>query len=366
MPIALSIDAGFGVTKFTHRSGSGKGSIEFGSFPSVAVPIVRMPAVPEVTRGRRSTVVEYNGNAYSVGPDAHHELAGNMFARDLSGDYYQSDIYHALMRGALSFMNEDRIDVLVLGLPMDRFDYPTLIEALQSHYTGDIRIDGARQVRIEKVVVHPQPFGGYIGLGRHVHEINLAAKGFPQAKLPEIKEAKDLLELSILVVDSGAYTLDWLFMVPSGHVRSASSAANNAGRHRIIRQIYDGIKNDLEEAPPLSLLLDIDQAELLKKSIRIKGRAFDLQEERFQSMIRNATDDSIRQMIEHIGSNIHRVDMIAVVGGEPDHAAAAIRRKLPEIPLFCVPRHGRNPAIFTNLAGFQEYAEQLASLAAQT
>jgi len=67
-------------------------------------------------------------------------------------------------------------------------------------------------------------------------------------------------------------------------------------------------------------------------------------------------------MMEHVGSNIHRVDMIAVVGGEPSHAAAAIRRKLTKIPLFSVPANGNTHPIFTNLIGFQEYAEQVMKL----
>lgn len=95
--------------------------------------------------------------------------------------------------------------------------------------------------------------------------------------------------------------------------------------------------------------------------IRIKGRAFDLQDEHFQGMIRSAVEDSIMQMIAHIGVGIHRVDMIAVVGGEPNHVTAALRRKLPEIPLFCVPTDGKKPAMFTNLIGFQEYAEEIAA-----
>jgi len=365
MQVALSIDAGFGVTKFSYRPDRKSSEVAFGSFPSVAMQVQRMPNIPDISRGRRTTLVEYKGNTYSIGPDTHHELAGNMFGRNLSGDYYTSDIYHALMRGALSFMDEEVIDVLVLGLPMDRFDYPDLIESLQMEYTGEVHIDSQRSVIIKQVVVHPQPFGGYIGLGQYVKEINEASKKYPHAKLPHLKNAQDILDLNILIVDSGAYTLDWLFMKPSGHVRNASSAANNAGRHRIVRQLYDKIKSELAEAPPINLLFDIDEAERKKMAIRIKGRAFDLQEEKYQILIRNAVDDSIRQMEEHIGTNIHRVDLIAVVGGEPDHVSDAIQRKLPEIPLFVVPSSGDKPSIFANLSGFQEYAEQLAKANAQ-
>jgi len=366
MQVALSIDAGFGVTKFSHRPDRQSSKVAFSSFPSVAMQVQRTPNIHEITRGRRTALVEYKGNTYSIGPDAYHELAGNMFGRNLSGDYYTSDIYHALMRGALSFMDEKAIDVLVLGLPMDRFDYPDLIESLQKEYTGLVDIDSRRSIAIGQVIVHPQPFGGYIGLGRHINGINEAAKNYPHAKLPHLKSAQDILDLNVLIVDSGAYTLDWLFMKPSGYIRNASSAANNAGRHRIVRQLYDKIKSELAEAPPINLLFDIDEAERKKTPIRIKGRAFDLQEEKYQTLIRHAVDDSIRQMEEHIGANIHRVDLIAVVGGEPSHVSHAIQRKLPEIPLFVVPSGGEYPSIYANLSGFQEYAEQMAQTAGQS
>lgn len=353
----FAIDAGFGMMKFTHATPEGIG---YASFPSVAVPTRTRPDLPQIMASRRTTMVEYEGHTYLIGPDARHELAGQDFGRDLTDGYYQSHVYHALMRGALAFIGEPVIDVLVLGLPMDRFDHPDLIEALKTHYQGNVQLGFNRQASIGQVIVHPQPFGGYVGLGKHIAAINAAAKRFPQAKLPTLRSPDDIRELNVLVVDSGAYTLDWLFMSPTGPVRSASAAANNAGRHRVVRRIYDQVCVEIGRKPPISFLFDIDEAERQKKPLRIDGRLFDFSETRYQLLIEEAVADSVQQMLEHLGSNIDRIDLIAVVGGEPNHVAQAISKRRPNVPLFVASHSPEFPSIYTNLAGFQEYAEAIA------
>lgn len=356
MSIALAVDAGFGMMKYAHRDG---GRIRFASFPSVAVPTRARPDLPQINPGRRTTLVAYEGHTYSVGPDVRHELAGNDFGRDLTDSYYTSHIYHTLMRGALALMGETEIDVLVLGLPMDRFDYPELIESLEKHYTDRIDPGFNRSVKIHRVIIHPQPFGGYVGLGRHLNLINETFKRYPEARIDPLKSADAIRDLNVLVVDSGAYTLDWLFMSPTGPVRAASAAANNAGRHRVVRRLYDLVSSEIGRKPPISFLFDIDDAERNNKPLRLDGRIFDFNEPRFQALIEEAIEDSVQQMFEHLGGNADRIDLIAVVGGEPNHIARAIAKRRPMIPLFVAPSHGDLPSIYTNLAGFQEYAEAM-------
>lgn len=312
--------------------------------------------------GRRTILVEYNNRHYVLGPDIKHELAANDFGRDLTDSYYQSDVYHALMRGALAIMGEPEIDVLVLGLPMDRFDYPALIKDLENHYTGQIQLGFDRSVNIKRVVIHPQPFGGYIGLGRHLDLINAAIQKYPQAQLPTLQSPADIRTLNVLVIDDGAYTLDWLFMTPTGPVRAASAAANNAGRHRAVRKLYDMVCAEIGRKLPISFLYDIDDAERLGHALRIDGRIFNFKESHYQAALEEAIEDSVQQMFEHLGGNIDRIDIIAVVGGgEPQHVANAIAKRRPSIPIFVAPTAGKHSSIFTNLSGFQDYAAALAT-----
>ena len=118
-----------------------------------------------------------------VGPDARHEQAAYEFGRDHTDQNHQSDTYHAVMRAALAFMGEPRIDVLVLGLPMDRLDTPSVVESLSSHYQGQIDLGLGKRVTIERVIVHPQPFGGYIGLGHHLDASTKPSRTTPKADL---------------------------------------------------------------------------------------------------------------------------------------------------------------------------------------
>ncbi len=358
MSIALAIDAGFGMMKYSYRHNE---QAAFACFPSVVLPTRARPNLPQISRARQTTLVEFEGRTYLVGPDIRHELAGNDFGRDLTDAYYQSPIYHALMRGALAFMGEKTIDVLVLGLPMDRFDFPDLISGLESHYTGRIDLGFGRTVDIRKVIIHPQPFGGYVGLGRYLSQINETLAKYPQAQIGPLNSPQAIRDLNVLVVDPGAYTLDWLFMSPTGPVRAASAAANNAGRHRVVRRLYDLICSEIGRKPPISLLFDIDDAERAGRTIRVDGRVFDFRDARFRVLIEEAVDDSVQQMFEHLGGNADRIDMIAVVGGEPNHVARSIAKRRPNIPLFVTPSSGNLPSIFTNLCGFQEYAEAIAS-----
>ncbi|MDP9916485.1 hypothetical protein J2W24_002130 [Variovorax boronicumulans] len=66
---------------------------------------------------------------------------------------YDSAPNHALMRGALSYIDEDHIDMLALGLPVSYFRDPGTPAARKQAYTRAVDLDGQRQVTISKVVV---------------------------------------------------------------------------------------------------------------------------------------------------------------------------------------------------------------------
>lgn len=63
--------------------------------------------------------VVFNDREYLVGKEIRDEMIGNDFGRDMTDAYYDSAVYHSLMRGALIYMGEKRIDSLCLGLPMN-------------------------------------------------------------------------------------------------------------------------------------------------------------------------------------------------------------------------------------------------------
>lgn len=99
-------------------------------------------------------------------------MIGNDFGRDMTDAYYDSAVYHVLMRGALLYMGEDRIHTLCLGLPMNHHGTAGRVDKLISAYTGKIEIAPGKSVQIDKVLSQPQPFGAYVSLGKRWKDLN--------------------------------------------------------------------------------------------------------------------------------------------------------------------------------------------------
>jgi plasmid segregation protein ParM len=368
-PIVRAIDAGFGVMKFTRRAtqeeaGQAKNGVVFDSFLSLTLDATGDQAAVANARTRDTVLVDYNGSSYEVGKGVEHALVASDFGRDMTDAYYDSDVYHALMRGALTYMKEDEIDTLVLGLPMNHYQKKARVASLQAHYTGKIELGQGRSVMIDKVLVHPQPFGGYVSLGHDLDGINAALKQYPECGITPLKAASDLSKLNILIVDPGEFTLDWLLMTPGGHAERVSSAAGDAGRHRILREIHALVEKKLERPLGASFVTDLDRALRNKEPIRIGGRLFDLSGPEFTSAITKAVEDPVRQLLESLRGADDRIDFIAVLGGSPEEVANALRKARPFLPLYC-PSSGRGQAssMFANLKGFQEWGEAAADQA---
>ena len=206
--------------------------------------------------------------------------------------------------------------------------------------------------------MHPQPFGGYISLGHDLPGINKALKRYPECGVQEIQSVSELADMNILIVDPGEYTLDWLLMTPGGHAQRVSSAAGDAGRHRVLREIHDIVEAKLERPLGPSFVTDIDRALRSKQPVRIGGRSFDLTGPEFEAAISKAVEDPVRQLLESLRGADDRIDFIAVLGGSPVEVANALRKARPYLPLYCSSEGvGQNASLYANLRGFQEWAE---------
>lgn len=316
----------------------------------------------ESGRKRDTVLVAYEGRSFEVGKDVVHTIVGTDFGRSLTRDFYESNIYHALMRGALAYMGELHIDTLVLGLPMNFYENKACIKKLQDAYTGVVDLGHGRSVTIGQAIVHPQPFGGYISLGHDLAGINMAIKDYPESGLEPLKSVDDLGQMNILIVDPGEFTLDWLLMNPGGQAQRVSSAAGDAGRHRVLRDVYELVVAKVGRKLGLSFLTDIDVALRMNKPLKVGGRTFPLDGDDFKKVIERAVEDPVRQMLESLREADDRIDLIAVMGGSPAEVAAAIRRARPYLPLYC-PAYatGQEAPLFANVRGFQEWSEVVAT-----
>ncbi len=119
-PVVRAIDVGYGNTKFTTLvTGS---DIQCGLFPSLAPQASTGPDLAAGLMQRRNTVVvEVEGVKYEVGKDA--RLAQDAsHGRVLDPDYSMTAAHMALIRGAFYYMGQSKIDLLVLGLPVNTFE----------------------------------------------------------------------------------------------------------------------------------------------------------------------------------------------------------------------------------------------------
>lgn len=171
---------------------------------------------------------------------------------------------------------------------------------------------------IDKVLVHPQPFGGYISLGHDLDGINAALKSYPECGIKPLSAVSDLANMNILIVDPGEFTLDWLLMTPDGHAERVSSAAGDAGRHRVLREIHGLVQTKLERPLGASFMADIDRSLRNKQPFRIGGRSFDLTGPEFKTAIDKAVEDPVQQLLASLRGADDRIDFIAVLGGSPD------------------------------------------------
>ncbi|MBF1166224.1 MAG: hypothetical protein HXL68_14435 [Dechloromonas agitata] len=118
--VVRAIDVGYGNTKFTSLVTNA--DIQCGVFPSLAPQASSGHDLAAGLMQRRNTVVvEVDGVKYEVGKDARlaHDAS---HGRVLDPDYSMTNAHMAMIRGALFYMRQPKIDLLVLGLPVNTFE----------------------------------------------------------------------------------------------------------------------------------------------------------------------------------------------------------------------------------------------------
>src|SRR3982751_3332214 len=295
VPVIRAIDVGFGLVKLSVRSGDGVGFI---SFPSMAIP-ADVSAVRTLGTRRRDTFdVPVNGAKYEVGRDVGLAQAGGSFGRDVTDEFYRGAIYEALTKGALRYMAEagdSSIDVLVLGLPVNQYNDSKRRDYLRSHYEGDIDIGDDKTIKVRKVIVQAQPMGGYAPLDDHLDELNRVISGTPGALKP-LASGEALDDLSVLMIDPGEHTLDWLLIQQGTINPRASGAASDAGRHRVVRSVLESLVADIGRPLGPAVMPRINDALRNGNPVKLSGVAHDLQP--FEPVIMTVIEDSINRMID--------------------------------------------------------------------
>jgi plasmid segregation protein ParM len=194
------------------------------------------------------------------------------------------------MYGALHFMGEKEIDLLVVGLPLT-----TIHRAgdLKSLMLGSHKLNDATTVVVKDVLVLPQPMGGlYYCLS--------------QSKVRP--EFEFLREETNLVVDVGYLTFD--FLVCNGDkINDARSDAHPGGVSKVLRAITESISQKF--GIKYDNLAAVDKA-IERRRIKINGKVEDLVDH--IRYAKPAIDGSVNYM-RNVSGDGSDIDNIILFGG---------------------------------------------------
>ncbi|MCW7540103.1 hypothetical protein OOT46_19905 [Aquabacterium sp. A7-Y] len=351
-PVVRAIDVGFGLVKFSLPA---EGGTTFSSFPAMAIP-ADVSAVRSLSTRRRDTFdIPALGAQYEVGRDVGLAQAGGSFGRDVTDEFYKGAIYEALTKGALRYMAEagdTAVDLLVLGLPVNQYNDAKRRDYLRDTYQRAVEIGDDKTLEVRKVIVQAQPMGGYAALEEHLDELNQVIEATGGALQP-LASVDELDELSVLVVDPGEHTLDWLLIQQGSINPRASGAASDAGRHRVIRAVQDSLAADIGRPLGPAVVPRINEALRLKQPVKLSGVAHDLG--KYEPQIMSVVEDSLNRMIDGLRDAHEIIDLIVLVGGHPDRYRDVLSRRFPAIPVFVMPQ-----SMAANVRGFQMIGEAMA------
>lgn len=351
-PVVRAIDVGFGLVKLSLRKAGG---IDFINFPSMAIPADASAVRTLGTRKRDTFDVPVNGANYEVGRDVGLAQAGGTFGRDVTDEFYRGAIYEALTKGALRYMLEAGdpvIDVLVLGLPVNQYNDSKRRDYLRSHYEGEIPVGDGKTVTVRKVLVQAQPMGGYAALDDHLEPLNDVIATTPGALKP-LASGEALDDLSVLMIDPGEHTLDWLLIQQGSINPHASGAASDAGRHRVVRSVLESLVAEVGRPLGPAVMPRINDALRSRGPVKLAGVAHDLQH--FEPVIMTVVEDCINRMVDGLRDAHEIIDLMVLVGGHPERYRDVLAKRFPAIPVFIMPE-----SMAANVRGFQMIGEAVA------
>ncbi|MEZ0606286.1 PRTRC system protein D [Paraburkholderia sp. IW21] len=302
----FAVDVGYGNTKYAYRAASG--TIAADMFPSLA-PLSASRAISGygdgVLASRKVATIVIDEIEYEVGPDVALTAAYGNTGRALSNDFVLSDNYAALLAGAMHFAGVTHIERLVLGLPVHNMQKYS--DALKQRFTGDLEF-GVARVRVDKVVVIPQPLGSLVSASSN------RQKEFGR-------------DSAHLVIDVGYFTTDWVY-ANGFTMDDKRSGGMPGGASQIYQRIAGLLARDQDEQ--VDDLERIDKALRERKPFFYYGSDIDLDPylEKSQPLIAGV----VKEMQNNVGQ-LTNVRSIILSGGGAALYASAIRKAFPRVTL---------------------------------
>jgi plasmid segregation protein ParM len=335
--IGRAIDVGYGYTKYTTSSFNERGAVSVASFPSLTT--IYRGASSGMSAGLQHNNVVHipvNGTTYVAGKDVQNTM-GPWVARVLDQQYATTDHYLSLARAAMFYMSVPRINMLVVGLPSSTLAQhrDTLVKRL----TGEHRVvrpaagsvaEQQVKIQVDKVVVLPQPVGGYIDFAGSVGNL---------AKLDN---------RYTLLVDPGYYTLDWVVCRGMCAVESRCGSAEG-GMSSVFAAMMEEVERELGQSIGRAHHQIIDDAIRANIAPSFYGREFDMSGLLPKGRLR--AEELLREVVNGVGDSAD-IDKIILVGGGANFFLELVKAKFPRHQVTMI----ANPE-FANVRGFQRRAD---------
>lgn len=288
-----------------------------------------------VARGHGHQVV-IDGEPWVAGVDPSRLT---QFVPCMDASYSSSSEYRALFYAALAEVGAPVVDFLVTGLPVTHFLDSAHRKRLEALMTGTHHIREGLTVEVGKAVVVPQPAGAFTALllDRRVDQNVFTVQ--PDA--------------SVLVVDPGHYSLDWVIFHRSFNMDSSGSTS--IAGERIVRQAADLLSQRHGVRVPVQKL---QEAVLHNAGPLVVGRHLI----EFWPAMKEVARDSIRANLTALRGSVRQVtdtrgvDVVLVTGGGAKLFQDSLAEAFPEAHVIAM----REP-VTANARGFFAYCGQLAA-----
>ena len=247
--------------------------------------------------------------------------------------YPWTDEYRALYYASLDMIDAPVIDHLVTGLPVAQFRDGVSRERLTTQLQGRHYIRPDRCIKVKNVKVVPQPVGAY---GSYSLD---SARGVVRPKLD--------MGMSVLIVDSGHYSLDWV-LYRLGWQLDSSGSTTTAG-DVVIERAAARLGRDLGR--PVSKNSMRNAVMRAPAPLKVGGTEVD-----FWPAINDEAEGIVRKNLNALRGSVRGaaedgLSLVLVAGGGASLFRDALGRAFDGTPVVAVP-----DAVHANARGFYVWA----------
>lgn len=320
----------------------GYSSVKLAYGPRTKPELARLPvgAAPIANLNQSLSGASAIGRGHHVLLDGNEWVAGieparlDGFVPTMDASYPTTDEYRALFYAALSHVGAPRIERLVTGLPVKHFMEGSVREELTKMMTGRHHINSDLSVEVEQVMIIPQPAGAF-----GAHRMDTLTGRSPH----KVHEGD-----TVLVVDPGHYSLDWVVYHDSFNLKSSGSTSRSG--EAVIKEAAEALSRDFGvkvRAPKL-------QEAVLRSDERLRAGTRELD---FRPALEKAAADIVNSNLRTLRGTLRDVedsrgiDMVLLTGGGANLFRKALQHAFPEARVISM-----HDSIHANARGFFVWA----------